>query len=124
MKTTFILLLTTALFVSCKKEEPKSELYPEAAETQTPMDLGKEIFNGKGNCFACHREDQKVIGPSIQEIAKTYKAKKGNLVQFLKENADPLVDPSQYDAMKVNLQLTKTFSEEELKGLEAYIYSF
>jgi cytochrome c len=124
MKSTFIVLLAAMLFVSCKKEEPKTDLYPESAEAQSPVDLGKEIFEGKGNCFACHKADQKIIGPSIQEIAKTYKAKNGNIVEFLKENAKPLVDPSQYDAMKVNLQLTKTFSDEELKGLEAYIYSF
>ncbi len=124
MKTTFVLLLAAVLFTSCKKEEPKSDLYPETTETQSPADLGKEIFEGKGNCYACHRPDQKIIGPSIQEISKTYKAKKGNLVEFLKENADPLVDPAQYEAMKVNLQLTKTFSDEELKALEAYIYSF
>ena len=45
------------------------------------------------------------------------------MISFLKGEAEPLVDPSQYEVMKVNLELTKTFSDEELKALEAYIYS-
>jgi cytochrome c len=56
----------------------------------------------------------KVIGPSVQDIASIYK----NV-----EDAAPIVDPSQYEVMKTNFVITKAMSEEELKGLEAYIYS-
>jgi cytochrome c len=42
---------------------------------------------------------------------------------FLKGEGKPIVDPSQFEVMKANFALTKTFSDEELKGLEAYIYS-
>jgi cytochrome c len=45
------------------------------------------------------------------------------MVSFLKDEAKPIVDPSQYEVMKTNLALTKEMSDEELKGLEAYIYS-
>ena len=79
---------------SCKKEE-KESLYPTTEVTQTPKALGKEIFEGKGNCVACHQADQKIVGPSIQDIAKIYKTKNGNIVDFLKNDANPLVDPSQ-----------------------------
>jgi cytochrome c len=68
--------------------------------------------------------DQKIIGPSIQDIAKIYKAKKGNILDFLKNDAAPLVDPSQYEVMKTNFAITKSMSEEELKALETYILSF
>jgi len=119
-----ILLLSVLLLVSCKKEEKKESLYPESAPTsQTPIELGQEIFEGKGKCFSCHQPEQKIVGPSIQEIANTYKAKKGNIVSFLKDEADPLVDPSQFEVMKTNFPVTKTFSEQELKAVEAYIYS-
>jgi cytochrome c len=63
----------------------------------------------------------KVIGPSVQDIASIYKAKK--IIAFLVEDAAPIVDPSQYEVMKTNFVITKAMSEEELKGLEAYIYS-
>jgi len=46
------------------------------------------------------------------------------MVEFLKENAEPIVDPTQYEVMKTNFAVTKTLSDEELKALETYMYSF
>lgn len=120
-----VFLLSVLLIVSCKKEEKKETLYPEStAASQTPEQLGQEIFESKSNCVACHQPEQKMIGPSIQEIANTYKSKKGNIVSFLKGEADPLVDPDHFEIMKNNFAITKTFSEQELKAVEAYIYSY
>ena len=100
-------------------------LYPEtevsAAESQ--ISAGKELFEGAGNCFACHKPDQKIIGPSLHEIAKIYKGKNGDMVAFLKEKADPIVDPGQYSVMKTNFAITKNMSDAELESIEAYIYS-
>ena len=107
-----------------KQEEPKevvSEGMP--AQAQAPEQLGEVIFNGKGNCVACHKVDTKLIGPSFQDIAKKYKEKNGNIIAFLKGESEAIVDPSQYALMEPNLALTKTMTDEELKGLEAYIYS-
>lgn len=114
----FIFIL--ALVVSCKKEsaEPFGK-----AKAKTPIALGKELFETKGNCVACHLKDQKVIGPSIQDIAKTYQAQNASIVSFLKEDAKPIVDPSQYEVMKTNFAITKMMSDEELHAIEAYIYS-
>ncbi|WP_348798265.1 c-type cytochrome [Flavobacterium adhaerens] len=125
-----IVLITLAfLAFSCKKESQESFGKPEqtATETevaaQTPQALGKEIFEGKGNCTACHQPDQKVIGPSIKEIAKIYKEKNGNMVHFLKGESEAIVDPAQFAVMQANLEITKTFTDEELKAVEAYMYS-
>jgi cytochrome c len=127
-----ILFLSAVLaLASCKKEtsetpvQSTTETYSEgeSAKAATPEALGKEIFEGKGNCTSCHQVDQKVIGPSIQEIAKTYKDKKGDIVTFLKGNAEPIVDPSQFAVMKTNFPVTQAMSEEELKAIETYIYS-
>jgi len=110
--------------MSCKKETEKTTENPidKSATTATPS--GQKLFEGTGNCIACHKPDQKIIGPSLQEIAKTYKEKKGSIVAFLQEQSDPIVDPSQYEVMKTNFAITKSMSEAELKALEAYIYSF
>lgn len=125
-------LILSAIFAltACKKEVAQetpqpTETYSEgqSAEAKTPEALGKEIFEGKGNCTSCHQPDQKIIGPSIQEIAKMYKDKKGNIVTFLKGNADPIVDPSQFSVMQTNFPVTKAMSDEELKAIETYIYS-
>lgn len=126
-----VLFLSAVLaFASCKKEVLKStdqttEAYSEgeSAKAATPEALGKEIFEGRGNCTSCHQTDQKVIGPSIQEIAKIYKDKKGDIPTFLKGNADPIVDPSQFSVMQTNFAVTKTMSDEELEAIETYIYS-
>ena len=132
MKKILFLFAILALS-SCKKESQESfgktenttETYSEgeSAEAKTPEELGKSIFEGKGNCTSCHQVDQKVIGPSIQEIAKIYKDKNGNMVHFLKGESEAIVDPAQFAVMQANLEITKTFTEEELKALEAYIYS-
>jgi cytochrome c len=127
-----VLLLSAVLtLASCKKEatenpvENATENYTEGhtAEAKTPEALGKQIFEGQGNCTSCHQVDQKVIGPSIKEIAKIYKDKKGDIVTFLKGNAEPIVDPDQFAVMKTNFPITKAMSDEELKAIESYIYS-
>lgn len=120
-----LLLLMLIFFTSCGKEEKKESLYPESAsvEKKTPVELGQEIFESKGNCFACHKPDQKIVGPSIAQIAQIYKDKGGDIVSFLKGSEEPIVDPEQFPVMKTNFAITKAMSDEELKALEAYIYS-
>lgn len=118
-----LLLLFVITFASCKKEAEDNFGQPKTDETAVAVS-GEELFSGKGTCTACHLPDQKVIGPSIAEIAKTYKEKNGSIVAFLKEEAEPLVNPSQYETMKTNFAITKQMSEAELKALEAYMLSF
>jgi cytochrome c len=132
MKKVLFLSAVLAL-ASCKKDqEPfgkstetttETSSEGESAKAKTPVDLGKEIFEGTGNCASCHQPDQKIIGPSIKEIAKIYTDKKGDIVTFLKGNAEPIVDPSQFSVMKTNFPVTQAMSDNELKALEAYIYS-
>lgn len=122
----FAILFTVILSVfSCKKERSGESLSKSetATEVQKPEELGKELFNGKGACIACHQVDQKVVGPSLQDIAKIYTEKKGDMVRFLKGEGEPIVDPTQYEIMKTNFAITKAMSDTELKALEAYVYS-
>ena len=119
-----IFLVSVLVLMSCKKESEESFGKTETTtEIQKSVDLGKEIFNGKGACIACHKPDVKLVGPSLQDIARIYKEKKGNIVLFLKEEAEPIVDPSKYDLMKSNFAIIEEMDEEELLALEAYIYS-
>lgn len=120
MKKIILFIFLTAI-ISCKSKEENTEV---AADETAVKISGQELFEGKGNCTACHQTDQKIIGPSLQEIAKIYKEKNGNIVSFLKEESEPIIDPSQYEIMKTNLVITKSMSDEELKALEEYIYSF
>jgi len=128
MKNFLALALLAISFASCGKKEEKKEdsLYPEttlSAEEQL-ISNGKDLFNSnKAACASCHLPDKKVIGPGIKEIAKTYKEHNASIYDFLKQKADPIVDPSQYEVMKANFVIIKTFSDEEIKSLEAYMMS-
>lgn len=122
----FAILFTVVMNVfSCKKKSSKESLGKSetVTEVQNPEELGKELFTGKGACIACHQVDQKVVGPSLQDIAKIYKEKNGDMVSFLKGEVEPIVDPTQYEIMKTNFAITKAMSDTELKALEAYVYS-
>jgi len=123
-----IFIVAILAVVSCKKESQESFGKPEntteaTTENQKLEELGATLFAGKGACVACHKPDIKVVGPSLQDIAKIYKEKNGDMVTFLKGEGEPIVDPTQYAVMKANFAITKTFTEEELKALEAYVYS-
>ena len=120
MKKLSLIIILFCLF-SCKSKEDKSETSVD--ETATKIS-GQELFEGEGNCIACHKSDQKIIGPSLQEIAKIYKDNKASIVLFLQGKSEPIIDPSQYEIMKTNFAITKSMSEEELKALEDYIFSF
>lgn len=109
------------MLFACKTNEVSTEEDFQYEEKQTQAQLGQKLFDGKGNCYSCHRPDQKFVGPSLADIAKIYKEKNGDMVKFLKEEADPIVDPANYAAMKVNFSITKRMSDEELKALEAFI---
>ena len=134
MKTIIKSVLVATLFIftiSCvgKKEDQdfgKKESSEEAKSDNSAFPLaekGKEIFEGKGTCATCHKSDIKLVGPSIQDIAKIYKDKNASIATFLKGDEKPIVDPTQFEVMKANFALTKTFSEEELQSLEQYIQS-
>lgn len=118
-----ILWGTIFFILSCKREEGNTLNQPKQQNT-TSLVNGKTLFEGEGNCIACHQPDQKIIGPSIHEIAKTYIEKNASIVSFLREESEPIIDPSQYDIMKANFAITKEMSDEQLKAIENYIFSF
>ena len=132
MKVYFKLLLTLSIgisIISCgeKKETDAMGNPIEQTETsvnQTPKELGKELFEGKGMCATCHQADVKTVGPSIKDIAKIYKEKGASIAEFINDKGEPLVDPSQYEIMKANFVITKAMSAEERKALEIYMMSF
>ena len=132
MKVYFKLLLTLSIgisIISCgeKKETDAMGNPINQAKTlvnQTPKELGKELFEGKGMCATCHKADIKTVGPSINDIAKIYKENGASIADFINDNGEPLVDPSQYEIMKANFVITKAMSAEERKALEIYMMSF
>jgi cytochrome c len=122
----FFVFVVTLNMISCnEKTAVQNPVDPSKATiTQMPKELGQELFEGKGMCASCHKADIKVVGPSIQEIAKTYREKGASIAAFINEESGPLVDPSQYEIMKTNFAVTKAMSADERKALEVYMMSF
>ncbi|MBE98774.1 c-type cytochrome [Flavobacterium coralii] len=127
-----LVIIAVFAFLSCKDDKQKEDFSAgqtevsegAAANMTASQKLGQEIFNGKGNCYTCHKQEQKAIGPSLQVIAKAYKAKGGDMAAFLREKAEPIVDPSQYATMKTNFYITKHFTDEEMQAVVDYVMSF
>lgn len=120
----FVVALSVLSLQSCGKKEEKEEFGASKIASKVSVEIGKTLFEGKGTCVACHKPSTKIIGPSITEIASIYKEKNGNVVEFLKGNEDPIVDPSQFEVMKTNFSITKNMTNEELESIELYINSF
>lgn len=133
----FALALITLVIASCGDKKAKdnfgkstneavtnSEKISEEVTENPLLAQGKSLFEGKGACLACHKPNEKIIGPSLVEISKIYKEQNASIVSFLKQEGKPIVDPSQYEIMKANFAITKAMSEEELKALEVYILSY
>ena len=47
-----------------------------------------------------------------------------DMAAFLREKAEPIVDPSQYATMKTNFYITKHFTDEEMQAVVDYVMSF
>ncbi len=130
MRTAIYISLTSAIvfLAACnskKEEQDFGKKQPEATATaQTPAQKGQEIFEGKGTCTTCHKPDEKVVGPSLKDIAAIYKQKGLSVAAFINEESKPVVDPALYETMKANFVLTKMMTPEERQNIEAYIMSF
>ena len=137
MKKSLLVLGLAAVFLtSCgdkKKEEVKKEVETKVEEVKTTstevvadnLELGKKLFTEK-TCATCHNPDMKIIGPSIKDINKIYAEKGGNIIKFLKGDAEAIVDtdPGQVAIMKANLDgFVKDMSADELAAIAAYMKS-
>ncbi len=119
MRKVVLILISFTIF-SCKNEAQKPE---NSIPAMASLEKGQQLFQ-ENNCAACHQTNQKVIGPSLKQIAKIYKKQNTSLKNFLKAESEPIIDPLQYETMKINLDITKGMTDEELNSLEIYIYSF
>lgn len=113
----YLFLIVILFQIACKNKEQTNVV------ALPSIDSGKQLFE-TNNCAACHQTAEKVVGPSLTTIAQIYHLKNASIVSFLKAEAEPIVDPSQYQSMKLNLEITKTMSTPELQSLELYIMHY
>lgn len=140
--TLLVLVFATTIFItSCgddsKKADaktttkteapaPKAEEAPKTTETASgDTAKGKELFAAK-TCGTCHNPDKKVVGPSIQTIAKKYAETGADMVDFMNGKSDAIVDtdPAQVAVMKANIDgILKDITESEKADIAAYMLS-
>lgn len=136
----FVLFLGLALnFTACKgekkedkaKEPVKMEEPAKAKEVAAPEVSPEEKaflavvdkIDPANKCTVCHHATNAGVGPNYTEVAKVYKEKGGNIVQFLKGNAKAIVLPERFNEMQVNLEVTKKLSGDDLNAIATYIRS-
>ncbi|ARV14620.1 c-type cytochrome [Polaribacter sp. SA4-12] len=115
-----IALVSLTLFSCTEKKDKKTS----NKITLTAIEKGKKLFNSN-TCNTCHKEQVKVIGPALKDIAAKYKIEEGNIVTFLQGKSKPIVDtkPGQTAIMQANLSITKPMKVENLKAISEYIMS-
>ena len=87
-------------------------------------DGGGEATFHSLHCNICHKPDRRSAGPSLSEIAKAYNGQQELLAQYLKGQAEPLIDLGKQQVMKGQLKKTKEISDAERGELAGYILSF
>ena len=87
-------------------------------------DGGGEATFQSLKCHVCHKPDRRSAGPSLPEIAKAYSGQQQQFVQYLKGEAEPLIDLGKRQVMERKLEKTKEISDGERKDLVDYILSF
>jgi cytochrome c len=107
--------------VEQKAEEVKQEAQ-EATQAAASGKSGEQLFADNG-CVACHKVDQKSIGPALKDIAAGYAGKEGDLVKFLKGEGEAIIDPAQFAVMQPNLEITKKMDDAGVKAIADYIMS-
>lgn len=122
----FIGLLLVCSCKSDKKITDKNEKeVPQRGELSrdSQIFLGNRLFSEK-TCVTCHAVNEEKIGPSVKEIMRIYKEKNGDIVAFLKGEAEPIVDTtaSQVAIMQDNINgFVKGLSDEMLNTIATYM---
>ncbi len=103
-------LLTTRAREIESELEAKREI-EKAAAVQPDLSLGEQVF--KTQCTACHRFDQKIVGPSYNSVLGKYQNRPEELIAFVR---NPYKVNPEYPAMpKLGL------SEKDIKSVVAYL---
>ncbi len=124
-----LFLIISLLVFSCKTDKKLNDVIvissPERGElsVDSQIFLGNRLFSEK-TCITCHAVNRVKKGPSVKEIMAVYKEKNGDIVAFLKGNAQPIVDTtaSQVAIMQENIDgFLKKISDEEMNSLAFYM---
>ncbi len=122
-KIVSLFVFVLAVFLLSSFTNKQNTLTKKPVQQKELIAKGKALFTAK-TCTTCHKVDTKLVGPALKTIAKTYAAKKGDLLKFFKGESKSIVDPVMAAIMEANVQaITKPMKDADLKALKAYIES-
>lgn len=117
-------LLSIALLFSCSKkvEEPVEEKSVFTPAPKKEIAIGDKNLVGyslitASDCVSCHKDSDKLIGPSYKEIAEKYSEKD---IEIL---ASKIIDGGKGVWGEVPMQAHPQVSKEDAKKMVAYILS-
>jgi cytochrome c len=121
------------LFCACqsnKKTETQPKLTNDSANKKIELvstedshvaaeDVKEVSLMKKGDCYACHTNDAKLIGPSFKEIAQRYPAKNKNIETLV----DKIINGGSGVWGQVPMQAHSTMSKSDATEIVNYILS-
>lgn len=120
-----VVLISLSIFaISCGKKEEKAETTtlieePQApVEKLTPLEEGKFLVEG-ADCLACHKINEKLIGPSYEEVAAKYE----NTPENIELLADRIIKGSSGVWGNIPMAAHSGLSQENAKLMAAYVLS-
>lgn len=124
MKKLVIMALAGAFIISCSDKKTEDTISTtmleeptQQAEAPSPNDLdGKSLIEGM-DCATCHKENEKMIGPSYQEIANKYT--EGDMDML----ADKIINGGSGNWGDVPMTPHAGLPKENAKKMVAYIMS-
>ena len=102
------------------QEKPAATAKPAATPTATAgnFEKGKTLI-GKSDCLACHKIDQKLVGPAYQDVAKKYEANSKNITYL----ANKIIKGGAGAWGDVPMSPHPTLSQSDAKEMAQYILS-
>ena len=130
MKPTIVILIAIcgAIFYSCQSSDqrPKDSVavintYKENKE-QNAIVANSEVLNENGlmkksDCYSCHTNDSKLVGPSFKEIAQKYSSSPDNIKLLV----DKVINGGSGVWGQVPMQAHSQMSDNEAQEMINYI---
>jgi cytochrome c len=103
----------TAEFQKASKEARENKAAAPVA--LDPSQMGQQVF--EANCAACHAENEKMVGPAIVDMAKTYSGDAESMKAWIRQ-------PGHKNKAGPPMPPFPNLSPEELDALASYIQKF
>lgn len=121
-KNILFLSITTLFFAACGGSEETSSTQTTASTTTASKPAMKpgELLIVKSDCIGCHKKDEKMIGPSYEEIAEKYPSTDDNVALL----ASKIIKGGKGVWGPIPMTPHTNITDDEAKTMVKYILSF